>query len=82
MLLLGWEKGVSMRPLELRSLTAEERVQLEAKIRRKTLPVRLHQRYRIVQEASRGYVTSAIAERVGCSVSTVAPLPGYRAPVP
>lgn len=71
MLLLGWGKGVSMRPLQLRSLTKEERVQLEAKVRKKTLPARLHQRYRIVQEASRGYVASGIAERVGCSVSTV-----------
>ncbi len=60
-----------MRPLQLRSLTAEERVQLDAKIREKTLPVRLHQRYRIVLEASRGYVASGIAERVGCSLNTV-----------
>src|SRR3989304_1262629 len=71
MLLLGWGKGGSMRPLQLRSLTAEERVQLEAKIRRKTLAVRLHQRYRIVLEASRGYVAGGIAERVGCSMDTV-----------
>ena len=60
-----------MRPLQLRSLTKEERVQLEAKIRRKTLPVRLHQRYRIVLEASRGYVAGGIAERVGCSLDSV-----------
>src|SRR3990170_3654483 len=80
MLLLGWGKGVSMRPLDLRSLTAEERVQLDTKIREKTLPVRLHQRYRIVLEASRGYVASGLAERVGCSLNThwsVAKLKAY-----
>jgi hypothetical protein len=30
-----------MRPLKLRSPTGEERVQLEAKIREKTLPARI-----------------------------------------
>lgn len=71
MLLLGWGKGVSMRPLQLRSLTAEERVQLDAKIREKTLPARLHERYRIVLEASLGHVASGIAQRVGCSPGKV-----------
>lgn len=70
LLLVGWGKGESMRPLKLRSLTAEERVQLDAKIREKTLPARVHQRYRIVREASRGYGTGDIAERVGCSLDT------------
>lgn len=71
MLLLGWGKGVSMRPLQLRSLTAEECVLLDAKIREKTLPARLHDRYRIILEASRGHVAGGIAERVGCSLNTV-----------
>jgi transposase len=59
-----------MRPLKLRSLTKEERVLLETRIRKKTLPARIHQRYRIVREASRGYGTGNIADRVGCSVDT------------
>lgn len=33
--------------LQLRPLSAEERTQLGVKLRQKTLPARLHQRYRI-----------------------------------
>jgi transposase len=57
-------------PLRLRSLTPEERAHLEMKVQTKTLPVHLHQRYRIVLESSRGLPVAAIAERVGCARST------------
>jgi transposase len=48
-----------------------ERQLLQSKLRTSTLPVRLHQRYRIVVEAARGFSGPAIADRVGCDVDTV-----------
>jgi transposase len=60
-----------MDPLRLRPLTVEEQAQLEAKVRDKTLPARLHERYRIVLEASLGHVASGSAQRVGCSPGKV-----------
>lgn len=60
-----------MHPLTLRRMRLRERQLLEAKLRTATLPVRLHQRYRIVAEATRGYPGPAIADRVGCDVDTV-----------
>lgn len=58
-------------PLRLRPLSPEERAHLEAKVRTRTLPVHLHQRYRIVLDATRGLPVADIAERVGCARSTV-----------
>ncbi len=60
-----------MRPLTLRRMRPQERRLLAIKLRRSTLPVRLHQRYPIVAEAARGCSGPAIADRVGCEVNTV-----------
>jgi transposase len=60
-----------MRPLTLRRIRPKERRLLEAKLRTSTLPVRLHQRYRIIAEAARGHPGPMIADRVGCDVDTV-----------
>lgn len=58
-------------PLRLRALSSEEQAHLEVKVRTRTLPVHLHQRYRIVLEASRGRPVADIAERVACAPETV-----------
>jgi len=60
-----------MHPLILRRMRPKERRLLDTKLRTSTLPVRLHQRYRIVAEATRGHPGPAIADRVGCDVDTV-----------
>ncbi len=59
------------RRLTLRRVRPSERRVLQAKLRTTTLPVRLHQRYRIVAEAARGHPGPVIADRVGCDVDTV-----------
>lgn len=60
-----------MRPLTVRRLTTSERRLLKAKLRSRTLPVRLPRRYRIVGEAARGRTVTAIARRLGCHQDTV-----------
>jgi transposase len=59
-----------VRPIHLRELTSPERELLKAKLADKSLAVRKHERYRIVDEASKGRSISAIAERVGCHTAT------------
>ena len=60
-----------MRPLTVRRMRPTERRLLATKLRTSTLPVRLHQRYRIVGEATRGRTGAEIADRVGCNLKTV-----------
>lgn len=60
-----------LRALELRPLTGSEQETLDAKIANKSLPTRIHQRYRIIAELSVGRRTAQVADRVGCSISTV-----------
>ncbi len=60
-----------MRLLTLRRMRPRERRLLNTKLRTSTLPVRLHQRYRIVAEVLRGHSGPAIADRVGCDDDTV-----------
>jgi transposase len=57
--------------LTVRRLTPSERRLLKAKLRSRTLPVRLSRRYRIVAEAARGRIVTAIAHRVGCHEDSV-----------
>jgi transposase len=47
-------------------LTRAENVTLHAKIRDRCLAARIHQRYRIVDLARRGFRLVEVAERVGC----------------
>ncbi len=54
-----------------RSLHLSERRLLAAKLRARTLPMRLYQRYRIVAEAARGRTAPAIADRLACHPHTV-----------
>lgn len=60
-----------MHPLTLRRVRPSERRVLRATLRTTTLPLRLHQRYRIIAEATRGHSGPVIADRVGCDVDTV-----------
>jgi transposase len=60
-----------MHSLTLRRMRRIEGQLLQSKLRTSTLPVRLHQRYRIVAEAVRGFPGPVIADRVGCDVDTV-----------
>ena len=54
------------RRIPLRPLTASEQRVLRAKLRDLTLSVRVHQRYRIVEQVRRGFSLPQAAERVGC----------------
>ena len=60
-----------MRPLTLRRLRPSEQRLLHTKLRTSTLPVRLHQRYRIIAEAARGYTVPQIVDRLSCHEQTV-----------
>lgn len=60
-----------MHPLTVRRLTPSERRLLKAKLRGRTLSVRLARRYRIVGEAARGRTVTGIAHRLGCHQDTV-----------
>jgi transposase len=60
-----------LRALKLRSLTRSEQATLDAKIANKSLPVRIHQRYRIIAELAAGRGAGQVADRVGCSQSAV-----------
>jgi hypothetical protein len=61
------------RVVSLRPVRRNERRILKRKIRDKKLPVRIHQRYRIIAEASQRKKNhpTAVAERVGVHVTTV-----------
>jgi transposase len=54
------------RHLELRPLTRSEQRMLRSKLRDLALSVRVHQRYRVIDQVHRGFSLLATAERVGC----------------
>lgn len=54
------------RPVHLRALTPGERRVLRRKLRDLTLSVRVHQRYRIIDQVRRGFALVETAARVGC----------------
>ncbi len=54
------------RHLELRPLTRGEQRVLRSKLRDLTLSVRVHQRYRVIDQVRRGFSPLTAAERVGC----------------
>lgn len=55
----------------IRTLTDDERSVLHAKLRDKTLSVRVWERYRIISELSRGRSPADVADRVGCHLAVV-----------
>jgi transposase len=57
------------RAVRLRRLKSGERKVLRKKVRDKTLPVRIHQRYRVIELVSGGGSVPEVAERVGCHQS-------------
>jgi hypothetical protein len=57
------------KPVRLRSLTRGERRVLRAKLKDLSLSVRVHQRYRIIDEVRKGRGVVEAAERVGCHVT-------------
>jgi transposase len=54
------------RRVVLRPLTGAEQRQLRGKLRDLALSVRVHQRYRVIDEVRRGRTPLKAAERVGC----------------
>lgn len=54
------------RRIPLRPLTPSEQRVLRSKLRDLSLSVRVHQRYRIVDQVRRGFGLKQVAERVGC----------------
>jgi transposase len=52
--------------LVLRPLDRREQQTLKAKLRDLSLSARVHQRYRVIDQAVRGYTLSEAADRVGC----------------
>lgn len=60
-----------MSVFRLRCLTGDESELLNSKLRRKTLPVRVWQRYRVIDQARHGFKARQIADRVGCDLSVV-----------
>src|SRR6516162_8868600 len=54
------------KPVRLRALTRREQRVLQGKLRNLPLSVRVHQRYRIVDEIRKGRGVVEAAERVGC----------------
>ena len=55
----------------IRTWTDDERSVLHAKLRDKTLSVRVWERYRIISELSRGRSPADVADRVGCHLAVV-----------
>jgi len=55
----------------IRTLTDDERSLLHAKLRDKTLSVRVWERYRIIGELSKGRSPADVADRVGCHLAVV-----------
>ena len=60
-----------MPRIRLRTLTDEEHALVQAKLRDKTLSVRVWERYRIITELAAGRATAEVADRVGCDLSVV-----------
>jgi hypothetical protein len=54
------------RRLELRPITRSEQRVLRSKLKDLTLSVRVHQRYRVIDQVQRGFSLLETAERVGC----------------
>jgi transposase len=54
------------RPVQLRRLTRREQRVLQDKLKDLSLSVRVHQRYRIIEEVRRGRGVVEAADRVGC----------------
>lgn len=54
------------KPVRLGRLTARERRVLQGKLRDLSLSVRIHQRYRVIEEVRKGRAVVEAAERVGC----------------
>lgn len=57
--------------VQLRALTRGERRVLQAKVTDRRLTVRLHRRYRLIAEITRGRSVAETAERVGCNATMV-----------
>ncbi|PYV19446.1 MAG: hypothetical protein DMG21_01550 [Acidobacteria bacterium] len=64
--ILSCQEERMAKRLRLRALTRPENTTLRAKLRDLSLAARIHQRYRIVELARRGYRLVEVAERVGC----------------
>jgi len=54
------------RSLQLRALSRSERRVLNRKIKDLSLSVRVHQRYRVINEVARGRSIGEAADRIGC----------------
>lgn len=54
------------RSLQLRSISRSERRVLNCKLRDLSLAVRVHQRYRVVNEVGKGRTIAEAADRIGC----------------
>lgn len=60
-----------MARIKMRVLKRKERELLNEKLKDKTMPVRVYERYRIIAEAVSGYNPLEIADRVGCDFTIV-----------
>lgn len=60
-----------MAKVKIRALTHKEKTLLNEKLKDKTMPVRIYERYRIIAEAVSGYKPSEVADRVGCDRTIV-----------
>ena len=57
--------------IHLRRLRRAEQLKLSRKVRDKTLPVRVYERYRVIAEGADGKDAASIADRVGVHLTTV-----------
>lgn len=60
-----------MARIRIRALKQKEKNLLNEKLKDKTMPVRIYERYRIIAEAVSGYKPLEIADRVGCDFTIV-----------
>jgi transposase len=60
-----------MKKVRVRHLSPSERRILKAKLRDKTMSVRVYERYRVIEESSNGFSAPEIADRVRCETDTV-----------
>lgn len=60
-----------MARVKIRKLKRKEEDFLNEKMRNKTMPVRIYERYRIIAEAVAGYEPLEIADKVGCDFTIV-----------
>lgn len=66
MLSLTQSRDGMPKPVRLRRLTGREQRVLQAKLRDLSLSVRVHQRYRIIDQVRKGRGVVEAAERIGC----------------